>query len=340
MRFETSLFIAATVAFAAARPQDAPPKGKGLGGLGGPGGLLGLLGNIPGLPKPQPGDDMIASVCKTNGTAIETIFGSPWGKEPGEECMRDDSGGSGPYKANYTEDATLPDRTIYVPKTPPPATEKIPVIIWGNGMCLPVGLMFYNFLNEVASHGFMIIANGRWNETTVGSQTKYTDLLKSADWVMTNPAAKKYGNLDTSKLTVAGQSCGGGEAYRATAADPRFKLTVLFNSGGSNAETLAKFTNPIAYFLGGPKDMAQAKGDKDFSLLPANFPALKASIDVGHIGTYYQKNGGKIGKAASAFFKWQLKGDVSQKEMFCNPKANTELTKVGWQIESKGNICA
>jgi hypothetical protein len=127
MRFETSLLIAATVTFAAARPQDVPPKGKGSGGL------LGLLANMPGMPKPQPGDDMIASVCKVNGTIIETIFGSPWGKEPGEECMRDDSGGSGPYKANYTEDATLPDRTIYVPKTPPPATEKIPVIIWGNG---------------------------------------------------------------------------------------------------------------------------------------------------------------------------------------------------------------
>jgi hypothetical protein len=95
---------------------------------------------------------------------------------------------------------------------------------------------------------------------------------------MTNSAAKKYGNLDTSKLTVAGQSCGGGEAvsnlwvqfstaysdydesqYRATVADPRFKLTVLFNSGGTSTQTLAKFTNPIAYFLGGPKDMAQAK---------------------------------------------------------------------------------
>jgi hypothetical protein len=72
--------------------------------------------------------------------------------------------------------------------------------------------MFYNFLNEVASHGFMIVANGRSNETTVSRQTSYRDLIKSADWVLSNPAAKKYGNIDTSRLVVSGQSCGGMEA--------------------------------------------------------------------------------------------------------------------------------
>jgi hypothetical protein len=119
-------------AFVAANPQlPALPKGVGMGKGGN--GLLDMLGKMTGLPQLKPGDDMISSVCKTKGTVIETIFGSPWGTGPGEECLRDDSGGSGPYKANYTEDPTLPDRTIYVPKNPPPNSEKLPVIIWGNG---------------------------------------------------------------------------------------------------------------------------------------------------------------------------------------------------------------
>jgi hypothetical protein len=47
-----------------------------------------------------------------------------------------------------------------------------------------------------------------------------------------------------------------------------------------------------------------------------------------------------MGKAAVAFFKWQLKGDKSQKGLFCSPKPDSELVKVGWKIESKGNFCA
>jgi hypothetical protein len=37
-------------------------------------------------------------------------------------------------------------------------------------------------------------------------------------------------------------------------------MTVLFNSGyfqGSTAKTMATFKNPMAWFLGGPKDIAQ-----------------------------------------------------------------------------------
>ena len=82
------------------------------------------------------------------------------------------------------------------------------------------------------------------------------------------------------------------------------------------------------------------QGDKDYGLLPADFSALKASIDVGHIGTYYQKSGGKIGKAASAFFKWQLKGDTSYKPLFCGPAADSDLIRAGFRIETKGSICS
>jgi hypothetical protein len=42
--------------------------------------------------------------------------------------------------------------------------------------------------------------------------------------------------------------------------DPRVKLTVLFNSGvlgGANTAIMASIKNPIAWFLGGPKDIGQ-----------------------------------------------------------------------------------
>jgi dienelactone hydrolase len=71
----------------------------------------------------------------------------------------------------------------------------------------------------------------------------------------------KYGNIDTTKIAAAGQSCGGLEAYSASYHDDRIKLTVLFNSGVlDNAKThlLSELKVPVAYFLGGPKDIAYA----------------------------------------------------------------------------------
>jgi hypothetical protein len=68
-------------------------------------------------------------------------------------------------------------------------------------------------------------------------------------------------------------------------------------------------------------------------------PVLKATIDIGHIGTYYQKYGGKMGKAAVSFFKWQQKGDTSQKSKFCNSGAS-ELVRLGFKIQTKNGLCS
>jgi Chlorophyllase enzyme len=71
--------------------------------------------------------------------------------------------------------------------------------------------MFANFLNEIASHGFFIVANGPATGNQLGGMTTYRELIKSIDWLEKSPQAKKW-KLDTTKLAVAGQSCGGLEA--------------------------------------------------------------------------------------------------------------------------------
>jgi hypothetical protein len=46
--------------------------------------------------------------------------------------QKDDSGGSGLFKAGYqVADSSLPKHTIYAPKSPPP--EPMPVVVWGEG---------------------------------------------------------------------------------------------------------------------------------------------------------------------------------------------------------------
>lgn len=69
-------------------------------------------------------------------------------------------------------------------------------------------------------------------------------------------------------------------------------------------------------------------------------PALKASLNVGHMGTYLSKAGGSFGKAVVGYLMWKQKGDESYRSLFCNPDANSTLIKDGWEeIEAKNGMC-
>jgi hypothetical protein len=263
----------------------------------------------------------------------------------------DNSGGSGPYKANYAVAPGLSDHTLYAPKTPPPADVKMPVIVWGNGACSNSGSGFYKFLNEIASHGYYVVANGPPSGGRGQSTAK--DLPNAIEWVTKNAGKGQFVNMDGSKIAAAGQSCGGIQAYSASL-DHRVKATGIFNSGlivDKNSVLFQNLTAPVGYFLGGPSDIAYEnvstidcllasslltdfKGERDYTRLPAHIPAIKANLDVGHGGTYFSTQGGKFGKAAVYFFDWQLKGDKAAGQQFLDP-ASSSLTKDGWKIESR-----
>jgi hypothetical protein len=61
--------------------------------------------------------------------------------------------GSGPYKAHYYEEPSLPKHVFYAPVTQP-AGLKLPVLIWGNGGCSGNGTLFWKSLSEVSSRGW------------------------------------------------------------------------------------------------------------------------------------------------------------------------------------------
>jgi hypothetical protein len=174
-------------------------------------------------PAPQANDKPVTTAASAFSTGTK---GLPLKTET------DTSGGSGPFKAASFTDPTLPKHTIYAPQTPPPADVKLPVIVWGNGLCAATGTFFYNFLMEVASHGFVVIANGApaaapastsssaasggTLSSLLGSlqmlsqgMTKASDLTDSVKWIIQNEKTFKYGAVDISQIAAAGQSCGG-----------------------------------------------------------------------------------------------------------------------------------
>ena len=68
----------------------------------------------------------------------------------------------GPYAVRVFTNPTLATHTIYEPDLSA-ARGKLPIVAWGNGACANVGRLFENFLTEVASHGYLVIAIGPEN---------------------------------------------------------------------------------------------------------------------------------------------------------------------------------
>ena len=73
-----------------------------------------------------------------------------------------EDGGSGPYKAVMTSDASLTTHTIFRPKDISKFGKGnlLPILLWGNGGCAKSCSGHVNFLNDVASQGFFIVAIG------------------------------------------------------------------------------------------------------------------------------------------------------------------------------------
>lgn len=245
------------------------------------------------------------------------------------------TGGSGPYPAEYDTTFSLRGHTIYRPATLP-SDERLPIVVWGNGGCLADGTMFENILTEFASHGFLVIANGRPGGF---GRTDSEMLTEAIDWAISQNSRwfSEYRNrLDTESIAVMGQSCGGIEVYEV-ADDPRITTTVLWNSGllsDSDNHLLNDLHAPIAYFTGGPSDIAYANAVDDWGRLPWGLPAFMGHLDVGHYGTFGETNGGEYGRVGTDWLKWQLKGDQSARQRFVGPNCGL-CSDPDWDVEQK-----
>jgi dienelactone hydrolase len=166
----------------------------------------------------------------------------------------------------------------------------MPVMVWGNGSCLYAGNRYRQFLTEVASHGYLVIAGGPMGaiEQEVGPQSNpivrpagaapapqanaanapgaptervTVPLLKQAiDWAVAQnaDAGSRFQNrLDLGHVIVMGHSCGGGLAVQLATEDARvsgagiwFSGAGLAGSRGNDAASLKKIQGPILLITG------------------------------------------------------------------------------------------
>ena len=273
--------------------------------------------------------------------------------------------GSGPYKAVMEMDAGLPDHTVYRPEDMAALNgANLPIVVWGNGACANAGNAFRNFLTDISSYGYLVIALGPIVERNAAgpaqpnpaaapaqarieqpadttavprnlppAATHPSQMLDAMKWAIAENGradSKYYKHLNTGKIAVMGQSCGGVQAIEV-AADSRVTTAVIWNSGlfaqptnMGGGKTLSKsdlnsIHVPVAYISGDETDIAHNNANADFDYL-TTLPAFRGwERGVGHGGTYNQPNGGEFSGIAVTWLNWQLKGDARGALMFQGP---------------------
>jgi len=263
-----------------------------------------------------------------------------------------EDGGTGPYTAVMVSDSSLATHTIFRPKYLSAFGKKngLPIIAWGNGACANSPWEHVNFLSEVASHGFLVIAIGPMPQQGQrgGGRSTSSQLTDAVDWAIARNSDKTspyYNKIDTTKIAVSGMSCGGLQTLEV-APDPRVTTAVICNSGilgapgrgmpgmpGLAKDHLAKLHSPTLYILGGEKDIAYSNGMDDFQRIN-HVPVFAANLDVGHGGTYSRPHGGEFAAVATAWYQWQLKGDKEAAKVFVGQPCGL-LQRPGWKAEKK-----
>ena len=163
------LYIVAILALAAPSALCADNPLPARGDNGDMGGIFGIGKNI-----------ISAGLAGTAPEIIQGLF-TPGRETPKGKAVGPTTVGSGPYPAHYLADPSLPNHTVYAPKSPPPSNVKMPVIVFGNGGCVNIGTLMSSLLTEIASHGYLVIANGPpqmgasmsmtvWGTTSAGRQ--------------------------------------------------------------------------------------------------------------------------------------------------------------------------
>lgn len=279
-----------------------------------------------------------------------TIINSVSAQERESRIIED--GGTGQYKAIMEKDPSLPTHTVFRPQDLSQFGElrKLPIIAWGNGACANSPWEHVNFLSEVASHGFIVIAIGHMpkegeKETGKSVSSQMSDAI---DWAIARNEDEQspfFGKIDTSKVSVSGMSCGGLQTLE-TAPDPRVSTVVVCNSGilpnpgdgmpgmpNLKKEQLEKLHSPTLYLLGGEKDIAYNNGMDDFKRIN-HVPVFVGNMDVGHGGTYAEAHGGEFARVATAWYKWQLLGDLESGKLFTGNPSGLSSSK-DWVVEKK-----
>ena len=232
-----------------------------------------------------------------------------------------------------------------------PKSDTLPVVIWGNGGCAVDKTKYKRVLSTIASHGFLVVttAGPPPQEGAPRKQATAADLTAAVDWV--EAENKRYGSplkgkIETRKIAVMGQSCGGALAL-TLGGDPRVGTIGVFSSGMQvgggtpsasatfpGAEALKKLHGPVLLINGHERDFMMARSKATYDAID-NEPAFYgARHGAGHTATVYHPGGGEYANVASNWVLYVFKGDKKAGAMFVGKKCGL-CTNSNWDTASK-----
>lgn len=244
-----------------------------------------------------------------------------------------DNGGSGRYRAIIVSEKSLPDFTVYRPRNVQYAARRegpLPILIWCNGACSGSSIGYERMLNEMASHGYVVVGIGAFEMTDDerddgGSDEKMVGTAIS--WLLKQEklaTSDYYHAIDLNNIALSGHSCGGAQAI-ANCANSRVKTLLIMNAGmggmsmgGASPQSLNSLHCPIIYMTGGTGDVAYDNAKTDFGKVKKQVAWADLS-DAGHGGTYWDQYGGQFGKLALKWMDWHLKGYKQNARIFLKP---------------------
>ena len=271
---------------------------------------------------------------------------------------------SGPYPVVMEMDPSLPDHTLYRPADLTAPGRPLPLVAYGAGACANGGNLTPQFLGELASRGYLVVAGGPIIEGLDSarpasadgqpniSQNRTAQLLETIDWGVAQnevTGGRFEGRIDVEKIAVAGHSCGGLQAI-AAADDPRVATAIIGNSGTirtppvdatgtgrsyrpAGVDDLKRIHVPILYVSGGPTDQAQPNAILDVAAIQG-VPVFHGDIATGHGGTYREPRGGEYAQVMGDWLDWRLLNDVEAGKTFVGSDCGL-CVDPRWTVERK-----
>jgi hypothetical protein len=243
---------------------------------------------------------------------------------------------AGPYATSVKTGAgTSGGGTVYYPTDFGPMGLKNPIFIWDPGSGI-AGTMYAEMLTRLASHGFVAYA-------CASSSATGTEVKDGMDWMIAQDTASGSifnGKLDTKKVAIGGHSLGASGGVFSNAADARLTTTVMISGGTMDAAhaAVATLKVPALYLCGktcGGSTTAITDCDLAAPNCTADYGLTKVPVFYGQNDTESHAFGWQMDYGGiTAWLRWQLMDDTSQKPMFLG--ADCGLCKTPWTGMSKG----